>query len=152
MFPVGDDDSRASALPTGLSGIDARVVVPFSMSVTNTPPSNDSARLSAQLARLEAIVEAVPLAIAVFDAGLRLTRSNARYRELTALTQSQAFGRTIYDAFPNALADLTDQIDAVVSRGERVATVRAPFRHAVGARIVDATLQIIGETPQSAGI
>jgi PAS domain S-box-containing protein len=122
------------------------------MSVTNTPPSNDFGRLSAQLARLEAIVEAVPLAIAVFDAELRLIRSNARYRELTALTQSQAFGRTIYDAFPNALADLTDHIDAVVTRGERAATVRAPFRHPVGARIVDATLQVIGETPGSAGI
>ena len=114
------------------------------MSVTNTPPSNDSARLSAQLARLEAIVEAVPLAIAVFDDGLRLTRWNARYRELTALSQTQAFGRSIYDAFPNALADLTEQIDAVAGRGEPLASVRVPFRHPSGARMVDATLRHLG--------
>src|SRR5512145_2476729 len=122
------------------------------MSVTNTPPSNDSSRLSAQLARLEAIIEAVPLAIAVFDDELRLTRWNARYRELTALAQTQAFGRSIYDAFPNALADLTEQIDAVAARGERAASVRVPFRHPAGARMVDATLRHIGEPTGGGGI
>ena len=118
------------------------------MSVTNTPSSNDSGRLSAQLARLESIIEAVPLAVAVFDAELRLTRSNARYREHTAPTQTQALGRTIYDAFPNALADLSEQIDAV-ARGERTASVRVPFRRPGGARIVEARLGLLGDEPQT---
>ena len=122
------------------------------MSVTNTPPSNDFGRLSAQLARLEAIVEAVPLAIAVFDEEMRLVRWNVRYRELIAHGQTQAFGRSIYDAFPNALADLTEQIDAVAARGEPAASVRVPFRHPGGARIVDATLRRLGDIAGASGI
>jgi len=58
--------------------------------------------------RLDALLEAVPLAVALFDGALLLVATNARYRELTGLDVAQATGRPIYDAFPNALADLTE--------------------------------------------
>src|SRR5687768_5616871 len=107
------------------------------MSIANTPSSRDFDRLSAQLARFEALFEAVPLAIAVFDEDLQLIRANDRYRELTSLAPTQSFARPIYDAFPNALADLTDQIDATVGAAAPASTVRVPFRHPDGTRIVE---------------
>ena len=61
----------------------------------------------AQIARLHALFEAISLAIAIFDNEQRLVSANARFRELTGMDDRQAFGRSIYDAFPNALADLT---------------------------------------------
>jgi PAS domain-containing protein len=61
--------------------------------------------------RLDALLEAVPLAVALFDGALTLVATNARYRDLTGLDVAQANGRPIYDAFPNALADLTEQVD-----------------------------------------
>ena len=75
-----------------------------------TQPSSgiDFARIGISGLRLEALFEAVPLAIAVFDAELRLVSGNARYRELTGVSDSLPTRLSIYDAFPNALADLTD--------------------------------------------
>jgi len=65
-------------------------------------------------ARLEALFEAVPLAVAVFDPDLRMVTANARYRELTGVDAAAADRISIYDAFPNALADLTEQIDSAL--------------------------------------
>jgi PAS domain S-box-containing protein len=113
------------------------------MSIAHTPSSSDFERLSAQLARFEALFEAVPLAIALFDDDLRLIRANERFRDLTALAPTQSFARPIYDAFPNALADLTDQIDAVVTRAVPASTLRVPFRHASEQRVVEASFQRI---------
>ena len=111
------------------------------MSIANSQSSRDFDRLSTQLARFEALFEAVPLAIAVFDEDLQLTRANERYRALTSLAPTQSFARPIYDAFPNALADLTEQIDAVVEGRTPTATVRVPFRHAGGTHIVEASFR-----------
>jgi PAS domain S-box-containing protein len=122
------------------------------MSVANTPPSNDFDRLSTQLARFEALFEAVPLAIALFDDDLRLIRANERYRDLTALAPTQSFARPIYDAFPNALADLTEQIDAVVGRETPTATLRLPFRHPAGLRVVEASFQRVDAGFTAGGI
>ena len=58
----------------------------------------------AERQRLDALLEAVPLAVALFDGALMLVATNARYRDLTGLDVAQAMGRPIYDAFPNALA------------------------------------------------
>ena len=113
------------------------------MSIANTPSPKDFDRLSAQLARFEALFETVPLAIAMFDEDLRLIRANDRYHDLTSLAPTQSFARLIYDAFPNALADLTEQIDAVVERAVGSATIRLPFRHETGTRVVEATLQAV---------
>ena len=111
------------------------------MSIADTPPTSDHDRLSAQLARFEALFEAVPLAVALFDADLRLVRANDRYHDLTSLAPTQSFARPIYDAFPNALADLTEQIDAVVGDTAASSTVRLPFRHPSGQRIVEVTFR-----------
>ena len=102
------------------------------MSIANTPSSNDFDRLSTPLARFEALFEAVPLAIAVFDDDLRLIRANDRYRDLTSLAPTQSFARPIYDAFPNALADLTEHIDAVAPGPRPRREHRLPFRHPSG--------------------
>ncbi len=92
----------------------------------------------AELARLDALLEAVPLALAVFDGTLALIATNARYRDLTGLDSAQAVGRSIYDAFPNALADLTEQMD-IAAGGVPVVSVRVPFQHRGGRRLVEAT-------------
>ena len=97
----------------------------------------------AELARLEAVFEAVPLAIAVFDATLQLVRANERFAELTESSVAQCRGRAIYDAFPNALADVAEQIDDVARRGSASLTVRMRFCNAVGPRMVEATLSRI---------
>jgi len=122
------------------------------MSLTNPPVSNDLDWLSVQLARFEALFEAVPLAIAVFDANLRLVRANERYGELTSLPATQSFGRSLYDALPNTLADVTEQMDAVISGDVDSITIRIPFRHAAAPRIVEATLSRIGGSSGAGGI
>lgn len=88
--------------------------------------------------RLDALLEAVPLAVALFDGALTLVATNARYRDLTGLDVAQASGLPIYDAFPNALADLTEQID-IAAGGAPVVSVRVPFQHRGGRRLVEAT-------------
>ena len=103
----------------------------------------DLGPFGADLARLESVFETVPLAIAIFDGELRLVRANARFGELTAVAEVQAIGRPIYDAFPNALADITDTIDAVIAGGAGSLDVRMRFCNAVGPRVVEATLSRI---------
>jgi PAS domain S-box-containing protein len=93
---------------------------------------------AAERQRLDALLEAVPLAVALFDGGLTLVATNARYRDLTGLDMAQASGRPIYDAFPNALADLTEQVD-IAAGGAPVVSVRVPFQHRGGRRLVEAT-------------
>jgi PAS domain S-box-containing protein len=87
---------------------------------------------------LDALLEAVPLAVALFDSSLSLIATNARYRDLTGLDIPQAAGRPIYDAFPNALADLTEQID-IAAGGAPVVSVRVPFQQRGGRRLVEAS-------------
>jgi PAS domain S-box-containing protein len=102
------------------------------------PPGENSGALLSQMTRLEALFEVVPLAAAIFDEELRLVRANRRYAELTQLPERASLGRSVYDAFPNALADLTEQIDLAL----RVATgpgVRVPFQQPMGQRIVEVT-------------
>jgi PAS domain-containing protein len=79
--------------------------------VTQPTAGLDFGRVGISGVRLEALFEAVPLAIAVFDAELRLVNANARYRDLTGVATLVPARVSIYDAFPNALADLTDHID-----------------------------------------
>jgi PAS domain S-box-containing protein len=93
---------------------------------------------AAERQRLDALLEAVPLAVALFDGALTLVATNARYRDLTGLDMAQASGRPIYDAFPNALADLTEQVD-IAAGGAPVVSVRVPFQHRGGRRLVEAT-------------
>jgi PAS domain S-box-containing protein len=91
-----------------------------------------------EYARLDALLEAVPLAVAVFDGMLLLAATNARYRDLTGVDVTQAVGRSVYDAFPNALADLTEQVD-IAAGGVPVVSVRVPFQYRGGRRLVEAT-------------
>jgi len=94
-------------------------------------------------APLEALIEALPLAIAIFDAELQLVRANGRYLELTGLDAASARGSSAYDAFPNAMADLGDQLDAVAS-GASAISMRVPFQLAGEERIVEATITQLG--------
>ena len=106
---------------------------------------------SAETTRLDALLEAVPLAVAMFDGELMLVATNARYRDLTGLDASQAVGRSIYDAFPNALADLTEQVD-IAAGGMPVVSVRVPFQHRGGRRLVEATFAPLGDARGRRGV
>jgi signal transduction histidine kinase/CheY-like chemotaxis protein len=103
----------------------------------------DPSRLAAAGARFDTIFEALPLAIAIFDAELRMVTSNSRYRDLTGVEDDSV---SIYDAFPNALADLTDQIDGA-ARGTTITSARIPFQHQSGRRLVETTFAPLGDDP-----
>ena len=106
---------------------------------------------AAERQRLDSLLEAVPLAVALFDSSLTLLATNARYRELTGLDMAQASGRPIYDAFPNALADLTEQVD-IAAGGAPVVSVRVPFQHRGGRRLVEATFAPVIDSHGGRGI
>ena len=110
-----------------------------------TEPYSDVTRgEGAQIARLHALFEAISLAIAIFDHEQRLVSANAKFRELTGMDDRQAIGRSIYDAFPNALADLTEQIDAALE-GRPVVAYSVAFQHRGGTRVVEATFAPLAE-------
>jgi signal transduction histidine kinase len=111
-------------------------------------PKPAAGRVSAPPAPFAALVEALPFAVAVFDADLELAASNERYRELAGLGAGQQLGRPIHAAFPNALADLTAQIEAV-TRGSGPTSVRVAFRRGAGERLVDATFTLYGDGPDA---
>lgn len=106
---------------------------------------------AAERQRLDSLLEAVPLAVALFDSALTLLATNARYRDLTGLDMAQASGRPIYDAFPNALADLTEQVD-IAAGGAPVVSVRVPFQHRGGRRLVEATFAPVIDSNGGRGI
>ncbi|HEU4993259.1 MAG TPA: PAS domain-containing protein, partial [Gemmatimonadaceae bacterium] len=113
--------------------------------VTDHPAPSDVTRgEGAQIARLHALFEAISLAIAIFDHEQRLVSANAKFRELTGMDDRQAIGRSIYDAFPNALADLTEQIDAALE-GRPVTAYPVAFQHRGGVRVVEATFAPLAE-------
>jgi len=113
------------------------------MPLTHQDAPSEVDRLTEQLARLESLFEAVPLAIAVFNDALTLVRANTRYCELTQMPPGQSSARSIYDAFPNALADVSEQIDTAI-RGGSASPVRIVFRHPRGPRVVEATFTPLG--------
>jgi signal transduction histidine kinase len=119
--------------------------------VTQPSPGLDFARIGITGVRLEALFEAVPLAIAIFDGDLRLVRANDRYRELTDVPASSTAKVSIYDAFPNALADLTDQIDFAL-RGTAANTARVPFQNRAGRRLIETTFAPLTEESGGRGI
>ena len=98
----------------------------------------------AQIARLHALFEAISLAIAIFDHEQKLVSANARFRELTGMDDRTALGKSIYDAFPNALADLTVQIDGALE-GRPLIAYPVAFQHRGGTRVVEATFAPIAE-------
>ncbi len=102
--------------------------------------------------RFEALFEAIPLSIAIFDGELRLLSANTRYRELTGVDAPASTRLSIYDAFPNALADLTEQIDAAVRGVTGRAAERVPFHYRSGRRLIETTFTAIGEDAGSRSI
>jgi signal transduction histidine kinase len=127
-----------------------------SLPVSPSTPSRAGSDLNghgtpSEIARLELLFEAVPLAFATFDVDLKLATANARYRELTGLDMASASHRAIYDAFPNALADLTDQIDSALD-GVPVVAARVPFQTPAGRRLVEVTFTpLSAQTRRGAG-
>lgn len=111
----------------------------------------DFARTGLSGVKLEALFEAVPLALAIFDGELRLVNANARYRELTGVNAGPT-KISIYDAFPNALADLTDQIDGALRGTVNTTAMRVPFQHRGGRRLVETTFVQLTEEAGGRGI
>ena len=97
-----------------------------------TPFLSDPSSPLDTVARLEHIFDALPLAVAEFDADLLLMRTNLRYRSLIGALVPAGWRPTAYDAFPNALADLSDEIDAATIRMES-RTRRVAFRNTASA-------------------
>jgi len=120
--------------------------------VTQPPSGLDFARIGISGVRLEALFEAVPLAIAVFDGDLRLVNANARYLELTGVAATLPARVSIYDAFPNALADLTDQIDDAVRGPLPSVSARVPFQHRGGRRLIETTFATLAESSGTRGL
>ncbi|HTE45225.1 MAG TPA: ATP-binding protein [Gemmatimonadaceae bacterium] len=120
--------------------------------VTQPTVGLDFARIGISGVRLEALFEAVPLAIAVFDGDLRLASANERYRELTGVPATPSTKVSIYDAFPNALADLTDQIDSALRRAASAKAERVPFQHRGGRRLIETTFVALIEESGGRGI
>ncbi len=102
-------------------------------------PESAVGQRNATTTRFEALFEAIGHSIAVFDAKLELTSANPRYYELTETTAEAASGRSVYDAFPNAQADLTEQIESAV-HGTPVVAYPVTFQHRGGPRSVEVTL------------
>src|SRR5690348_15622912 len=102
--------------------------------------------------RFEVLFEAIPLSIAVFDGELKLLSANTAYRELTGVEAPTSARVSIYDAFPNALADLTEQIDAALRGVTGRAAERVPFHHRNGRRLIETTFAAIGEDSASRSI
>ena len=102
--------------------------------------------------RFEALFEAIPLSIAVFDSDLKLVSANTQYRELTGVEAPTSARVSIYDAFPNALADLTEQIDAALRGVTGRVAERVPFHHRNGRRLIETTFSAIGEDSGSRSI
>jgi len=114
-------------------------------------PGTELDRLTGLLARFEALFETVPLALAVFDEALMLVRANTRFNELTGARAGPGYGRSVYDAFPNALADCTDLIDAAL-RDHKAVVARLPFVQGSWRRLVDGTFMPIGEAFGTGGL
>ncbi len=109
-------------------------------------PETDSGPKTTPTARFEALFEAIAHAIAVFDGNLELASANPRYYELTGTVPEETRGRSVYDAFPNAQADLTEQIDSAV-HGAPVIAFPVTFQNPVGPRVVEATfVPIVAES------
>jgi len=121
------------------------------MTQPNPSAGLEFARVGISGVRLEALFEAVPLALAIFDRELRLSSANARYRELTGVAASLPAKVSIYDAFPNALADLTDQIDTAL-RGGAAAAAGVPFQHRAGRRLVETTFATLVDESGGRGL
>ncbi|HKS06247.1 MAG TPA: ATP-binding protein [Gemmatimonadaceae bacterium] len=88
---------------------------------------------------VQTVLDALPLALAVFDVDLRCVRANRRYAELTDLTPEQQTGRALHDAWPNAMADLEPQI-ATARRTGTPSTRLVEFRTALGTRTAEVTI------------
>lgn len=117
--------------------------------MTGRAPGIDVAQAGLTAVRSESLFEAIPVSIAVFDGELKLVSANSRYRELTGIEAlpSDAARPSIYDAFPNALADLTEQIDAAIRGVTGRSPERVPFHHRNGRRLIETTFTAIGEEP-----
>ena len=113
----------------------------FFVSVVTQPSAGlDFARVGISGVRLEALFEAVPLAIAIFDAELRLVNANARYRELTGVASSVPARSLDLRRVPER-ARRPHRSDRLALRGitERRRAVRIPFQHRGGRRLIETT-------------
>ena len=75
--------------------------------MTQPSPVLDFARIGVTGVRLEALFEAVPLAIAIFDGDLRLANANARYREADRCAGVAAVEGLDLRRVPNALSPIS---------------------------------------------
>lgn len=88
---------------------------------------------------IQALFDAMPLALAQFDSAQRLVRANGRYAELTNLPAKEISGRPLVDAWPNALTGLAEQVAAATAAG-RAESRLIEFRTLSGPRMAEVTI------------
>src|SRR4051812_33751883 len=85
---------------------------------------------------LDAIIDAAPIAIGVFDADLRFMRANRAMAELNGMPEEEHVGRRLDEALPRIHADSLAAAQTVLATGEPVGPIEVsstilPGRHFV---------------------
>lgn len=96
---------------------------------------------------IQAWLDAMPLAVALFGEDERLAFANRRYAELAGLSR-RSIPPTLHDAWPNALADLEPEISAARRSGAPVTRV---IEYRVGAETRTAEVTIVRLSSPSGG-
>lgn len=94
---------------------------------------------------MQALFDAMPLALALFDARQRLMRANLRYAQLTGLKPKETTGRSLRNAWPNAAADLDSQI-AAADKSRAAESRVIEFRTPGGTRTAEVTIAPIASS------
>ncbi|HEU5184300.1 MAG TPA: ATP-binding protein [Gemmatimonadaceae bacterium] len=99
----------------------------------------------ARLARLEALLDAVPAPFAVLEsATARLVLTNRRFFELTGIAAGALSEPPLRQAFPNADGDLREAVDEAI-QGKIHSPLRLTVRRGDRIRVLEAAIRALGE-------
>jgi len=99
----------------------------------------------------QALFDAIPVALAMFDGTPRLRMCNARYRAVAGFHGPIGTPADLQEAFPNARVDLSPTVEQVRALGI-ARTIRIPCASVEGPRVVEATFAPIHGTGSSRGV
>ncbi len=98
-----------------------------------------------RLARLEALLDAVPAPLAVLEsATARLVLTNRRFVELTGVAAGALSGPPLRQAFPSADGDLREAVDEAIE-GKIHSPLRLTVRRGDRIRVLEAAIRALGE-------
>jgi diguanylate cyclase (GGDEF)-like protein len=85
------------------------------------PPNNSSI---AALPTLDFVIEAIPVAMALTDNGLRLLRANQRFLDIAEPSRHPIFGQTIFEMCPAIFENHRDALEACLADGRSLVEPR----------------------------